>query len=112
MLANISNIDTDFQDIQIYVTEDDTNTLDKLTCILFSRLLNEFAKNYNYKDFPSDFEDGDEWMSAVSFYADCLERYTSIEEVSEIEELSIVEDAKEAVRFIGDYLDSFWMPND
>ena len=107
MLINISNLDTEYSDVQTYHTEADSFTLDRSLCYILASMLENLAAYTD--DNPDSFGSLEDWKHSLRYHAECLYEYFNIQEcVDEREELYITEDAKEAFRFVADHLEELW----
>jgi hypothetical protein len=111
MLINIANLDTEYEDKQFIVSYPDAWTMDRSMCIIISRLLYELA-NY-VSDYPGDYNSLEDWVHDINTHARSLNEYAHIVSCKdEIEEAHILQDAKNAFKFVSNYLEELWANNE
>jgi len=109
MLANITNLDTDYADCTIITDIPDAWTTDKTICILLSRLLANYAEYC--EESPSTFSLED-WKLEVNYWSDCLNEYYYCQDSESAEFEAVLKDAKKALRFTAQYLEDLWIVNE
>lgn len=111
MLINIANLDTEYEEKTVFLTYPDSWTLDKSICIILGSLLSELAVYST--DYPPDYSSLLDWQHELNTKAKALKSYYSVLETQdEIEELHLLQDAKEAINFVSEYLEELWVKDE
>lgn len=110
MLINIANLDSEYEDRQFVVSYADAWTMDRGMCIILSRILYELA-NY-VSDYPRGYSNLDDWIHDITTHASSLHEYSNIVNCSDEQEVHILQDAKDAISFISEYLEELWANNE
>ena len=111
MLINIANLDTDYEEKTVFVTYPDSWTLDKSICIILGNLLSELASYAT--DHPSDYSSLLDWQHDLNTNAAALQNYyTILEAKDEVEEIHLLQDAKNAINFVAEYLEELWVKDE
>lgn len=110
MLINIANIDSEYEDKQFIISYADSWTMDRSICAILSRLLQELA-NY-VSDYPSGYSCLEDWTHDINTHASSLHEYSNIVNCKDEEEAHILQDAKDALVFISEYLEELWANNE
>ena len=107
MLINIANVDTEYEEKYMRTSYNDMSTLDRSLCWMMSHMLYDLAEYSS--EYPEDFDSLEDWHHILRWHANTLREYYNISEVEdEAEEVHIIEDTKEAIRFVADYLEDLW----
>lgn len=111
MLINIANLDSEYEEKTVLVTYPDSWTLDKSICIIMGSLLQELAVYST--DYPADFSSLLDWQHELNTKGKALKDYYHILDTQdEVEELHLVQDAKEAFKFVSEYLEELWVKDE
>lgn len=108
MLINVSNLETEYEDVHVSTNFYDMQNFDKSVCLIMSKLLSDLS--HTVSDYPDSFESLEDWIYSIREASDSLYQYYRISDTNdEITELYLVQDAKDAFMFISDYLQDLWV---
>jgi hypothetical protein len=110
MLANITNLNTEYSDCTILIDPSDSWTTDKTMSVLLSRLLANYSEYC--EEYPSDFTSLEEWKMEVNYHSDCLSEYFYCQDSDNAEFEAILKDTKKSFKFISEYLEDLWIANE
>lgn len=91
----------------VNISSQELNYLDKLMAFSSYKLLRAYLSN-DCSAWPADFNSKEEWKACLEEHAISLRSYTRLDNYEDEHEHKVVKDAKEAFRFIAEYLEELY----
>ena len=91
----------------VSIDNQELNHLDKIMAFSTYKLLRSYLGS-DCSAWPTDFSDKEEWKASIEEHAISLKAYTRLDNYEDEQEHKVVKDAKEALRFVADYLEELY----